>query len=532
MFNIVPQPNEIIITGGKTCFTLTPDTTMSKAPYIDEFRDFVKKQFDIRIHRDNENTENAILLKRTDEIMNDEGYRLVCRDGSVYIYGKTDAGCFYGLQTLKQLLLQGMGQIPDMFIEDAPRYKYRGFMLDAGRYFWTVKEIKRFIDLIALHKLNVFHWHLTEDQGWRVEMQKHPLLTEKGARRSHTNFGIKPEEGFYTQEDIREIVEYCHSRFIKVVPEFDIPGHSTAAIACYPHLSCFHRNLKVATHWGVKHDILCAGKETTYEFVFDIIDEFCSLFPDEYIHIGGDEAVKMRWKLCPDCQKLMHEQHFTDEEQLQQYFMNRVAAYVKQQGRTPVMWCYDDIKGDVQLDRDIVWQMCGANRKNGIVEKELKNGRKMYNSSAFPYYLDFPYGWVNLKQAYEFEPDLGENMLGIETPLWTEYVPNTKRADYCMFPRLGAIAEAAWSAPEDRSYERFSVGLPEYFDLLNAYHVYYATTKQAMPSFVRGKIQSLWFDRRLLHWQGMHNLLDDAVVEAQAKKAKKADTSAENTDEN
>ena len=327
-------------------------------------------------------------------------------------------------------------------------------------------------------------------------------------------------------------MEYCHSRFIKVVPEFDIPGHSTAAIACYPNLSCFHRNLKVATHWGVKHDILCAGKETTYEFVFDIIDEFCSLFPDEYIHIGGDEAVKMRWKLCPDCQKLMHEQHFTDEEQLQQYFMNRVAAYVKQQGRTPVMWSYDDMKGDVQLDRDIVWQMCGANRKNGIVEQERKSGRKMYNSSAFPYYLDFPYGWVNLKQAYEFEPDLGENMLGIEAPLWTEYVPNTKRADYCMFPRLGAIAEAAWSAPEDRSYERFSVGLPEYFDLLNAYHVYYATMKQAMPSFVRGKLQSLWFDRRLLHWQGIHNLLDDAAVEAQAKKARKAETSAENTDEN
>ena len=197
MFNIVPQPNEMIITGGKTCFTLTPDTTISKAPYIDEFRDFVKKQFDIRIHRDNENTENAVLLKRTAEIADDEGYRLVCRDGSIYIYGKTDAGCFYGLQTLKQLLLQGMGQIPDMFIEDAPRYKYRGFMLDAGRYFWTVKEIKRFIDLIALHKFNVFHWHLTEDQGWRVPQShqfrhkaRRGLLHARGYSR---NCGILPQ---------------------------------------------------------------------------------------------------------------------------------------------------------------------------------------------------------------------------------------------------------------------------------------------------------------------------------------------------
>lgn len=520
MYNIVPQPNEIIISGGKACFTLTPDTTMSKAPYIDEFRDFVKRQFGIRIHRDNEITDNAIVLRHTDEIADSEGYRLVCRDGSIYIYGKTDAGCFYGLQTLKQLLLQGMGKIPDMFIEDAPRYKYRAFMLDSGRYFWTVKEVKRFIDLIALHKMNVFHWHLTEDQGWRVEIKKYPLLTEKGSHRSHTNFGFKPESGFYTQADIREVVEYCHSRFIKVVPEFDIPGHSTAAIACYPQLSCFNRSLKVATHWGVKHDILCAGKEETYDFVFSVIDELCELFPDEYFHLGGDEAVKMRWKLCPDCQRLMREKSIPDEEHLQQYFMNLVAAYVQKKGRIPIIWGYDEVQGSIDYDPRIVWQMCGANLESGVVAKELKNGRKMYNSSSYPYYLDLPYGWVNLQRAYEYEPNIGENIFGVEAPLWTEYVPNLKKADYCMFPRLGAIAEAAWSAAEDRSYERFAAGLPEYFDLLNAYHVHYATMKQAMPSPARKAAQSLWFNRRVLHWQGLHNLIDDAVLEAKVKKTK------------
>ncbi len=520
MFNIVPQPNEIIITGGKTCFELDEDTTITKAPYIDEFRDFVKKQFDIRIHRDSEAAENSIILKLTSEIEDEEGYRLVSRDSCIHIYGKTENGIFYGLQTLKQLLLQGNGKIPDMFIEDKPRYKYRGFMLDAGRYFWTVKEVKRFIDLIALHKCNVFHWHLTEDQGWRVEIKKYPALTEKGSKRSHTNFGVKPESGFYTQEDIREVVDYCHRRFIKVIPEFDIPGHTVSAIACYPHLSCFGRKLKVASHWGVKHDILCAGKESTYTFVFDILDELCALFPDKYIHLGGDEAVKMRWKLCPDCQKRMAEQGIESEEQLQHYFMSRVAAYVKGKGYTPIMWNYDGVESTEHLDRDIMWQMCGANQENGVVEQELKSGRKMYNSSAFPYYLDFPYGWVNLKQAYEFEPGMGENMIGVEAPLWTEYVPTLKKADYCTFPRLGAIAEAAWSAPEDRSYDRFEAGLPEYFDLLNAYHVHYATVKQSMPSFMLGKMQSLWFNRRVLHWQGLHNLIDDAMVEKKSKKQK------------
>lgn len=339
MFNIVPQPNEIIITGGKTCFTLTPDTTMTKVPYIDEFRDFVKKQFDIRIHRDNENTENAILLKTTDEIEDAEGYRLVCRDGSVYIYGKTDAGIFYGLQTLKQLLLQGMGQIPDMFIEDKPRYAYRGFMLDTGRYFPTVKVMKRFIDLIALHKLNAFRWHLPEESA--------------GCR--HTNFGKKPETGAYTKEDMQELAEYCRRRFVKFVPE---PASS----------------------------------------------------------------------VC---------------------------------GETANIQC--------------------------------NNGEAETVSPALHYHLERPYGLANLKQIYEYEPETDETALGLEASLQTKSAPNIKRAESCIFPRLGAVAETAWSLPEDRSYERFSAGLPEYFDLLNTYHVHYATMKQAMPSFLRGKAQIIWF---------------------------------------
>ncbi|MGN0571522.1 MAG: glycoside hydrolase family 20 zincin-like fold domain-containing protein [Candidatus Fimenecus sp.] len=321
MFNIVPQPNEMIITGGKTCFTLTPDTTMSKAPYIDEFRDFVKKQFDIRIHRDNENTENAILLLCTAEIADDEGYRLICRDGSIYIYGKTDAGCFYGLQTLKQLLLQGMGQIPDMFIADSPRCKYRGLWLGADKYAWTEKKLNRLTDLIALHKFNAIE----------SEIPLAEMLPEK---------------------TLCEIEKYCQRRFVKL-------------------------------------------------------------------------------------------------------------------------------------------------------------GTAAKNDAVLSYDLTAPYGTANLKQTYMRDSEPEKTLCGVQAKLYMRYIPNQNRADYYIFPRLGAIAETAWSAPEEKCYERFEAGLPEYFDLLNAFHIHYATIKQAMPSFVRGRAQCIW-----------HMLQKD----------KKAEMSAENTD--
>lgn len=521
MFNVIPQPNEIIITKGKKGFFLTNETTITKMTVVEEFRDYIKKVFDIRLHRET-CEENCIILSLTEEIDDDEAYRLVSRDSCVYIYAKTDCGIFYGLQTLKQLLLQGGGKLPDMFIEDKPLYKYRGFMLDSGRYFQPVKEVKRIINIMALHKLNVFHWHLTEDQGWRVEIKKYPELTKKGQKRSHTNFGFISEEGYYTQEQIKEIVEYCHKRFIKVIPEFDIPGHTVSAIACYPYLSCFDRNLNVATHWGVKHDILCAGKETTYEFVFNVLDEIMELFPDKYIHLGGDEAVKMRWQLCPHCQALMKKEGIPNEEQLQHYFMSRVNKYIKEKGYTAIMWNYDGVESTDLLDTDIIWQVCGMADNSKVVAAEQKKGRQMINSSSFPYYLDFPYSWNSLRQTYEFTPELPDGpIMGIEAPLWTEYVPNSKKADYCTFPRLAAIAEIAWSAESDRSYDRFLNSLMEYFDLLNVYHVRYATIDQSNPSKFTGAFESLWFNRRQLHWQGIHNLIDDAQVKNKAKKGSK-----------
>ena len=521
MLNLIPQPNSFIFSKGEKHFVLNAETSITKMPYLSEFLDFIKRQFDVRLHKVDLDmplpAENYISIALTEEILQEEGYRLSCRDGSIYIEARTDAGAFYALQTLKQILMQTEGDVCPLTIEDAPRYAYRGFMLDSGRYFFSVENIKKLIDLCALHKLNTFHWHLTEDQGFRVEIEKYPLLTQKGSKRSHTNFGWKSESGFYTKADIREIVAYCHKRFMKVIPEFDVPGHSVAAIACYPELSCFHRHLNVATHWGVKHDILCAGKESTFQFVFAVLDELMELFPDKIIHIGGDEAVKMRWKLCKDCQKRMQDEHLKNEDELQMYFMNRVNTYLEEHGFSSMMWNYDGIQNAKILDPAILWQVCSAKDEKGVLKAEKERGRKMICSASFPYYLDFPYGWVNLKQAYLFEPDALGDFLGLEAPLWTEYVPDLKKAESQMFPRLAAIAETAWSQKEDKSYDRFYEGLAEYFDLLNAYDVQYATLPKANPSFLRGKLQALWWNRRALHWQGLHNLFDDAYVRMKYK---------------
>lgn len=515
MFNIIPQPRELLIHSDKKSFKLSNFTTVTKKPYSAEFCDFLNKGFGYSVAQAEKN--ESIILSSDENIQDDEEYKIESRNGYVRITAKADNGLFYGLQTLKQLLLQGNGKLPDMTVHDSPFCKFRGFMLDSGRYFQTVPEIKRIIDLIALHKFNVFHWHLTEDQGWRPEIKKYPLLTEKGSIRSHTNFDRTPVSGYYSAEDMQEIVKYCYERFIKVIPEFDIPGHTVSAIACYPYLSCFDRRLSVATHWGVKHDILCAGKESTYKFVFDVIDELCEIFTDGYFHIGGDEAVKTRWEICPKCQNIIKENNLSSEEQLQFYFMNKIHSYLKSKDCKTIMWNYFGNENTEMLNRDIMWHFYDDGNNPPKIKEELSNGRKMINAFSKAYYLDFPYSWVNLKTCYDYNPYIDENIIGIDAPLWTEYVPDKKRADYCMFPRLGAIAETAWTAPEDKDFNRFSDAVPNYLKLLDIYNVQYAEQKQYAPSRLRAECQSLYFNRRVIHWQGIHNPLDNLKVKLQVK---------------
>lgn len=519
MFNIIPQPASILVNRSKKGFTLHSETTITPYGFTDEFIAFVRKLFSKKV-RKHEDTggEKSIILKIDSSVSSGEGYTLKCENRRVYINAKTETGLFWGLQTLKQMLLQTDGKIPYTEITDYPRFSYRGYMLDAGRYFYTVDEIKRIVDLMALHKLNFFHFHLTEDQGWRIEIKKYPLLTEKGSKRSRTNFNRKPHEGYYTQDDIKEIVAYCHERKIKVIPEFDIPGHTTAAIACYPYLSCFDRELEVASHWGVKHDILCAGKESTYRFVYDVLDEITELFPDGIIHIGGDEAVKMRWELCPHCQKAVRENHLKSADELQFLFMNKVNDYLKQRGFSSIMWNYSPPDGTDALSPDIAWTVCGADES--IIKKELARGRKLINANAFPFYLDFPYGWNTLKKVCSYDGALTEDdseTLGVEGCMWTEYAPNMKKLEFLTFPRLGAIAETGWAEKGYASFPTFLHKAADYYKLLDAYDVNYAKIKKACPSFIYKHASSLWFRRRVIHWQGLHNLIDDNRVKKTAK---------------
>lgn len=453
-----------------------------------------------------------------------EAYRLQIAPDGARITASAAQGAFYGYVSLIQLLRAYDKRPPCMLIEDKPLYGYRGFMLDVGRYWYPVEDVKKIVDLCALHKINYFHWHLTEDQGWRVEIKQYPLLVAKGSARSHTNFNRKPHSGFYTQNEIKEIVEYCAKRHMQVIPEIDMPGHMRAAIACYPQLSCFGRELPVATHWGVKHDILCAGKESTYKFVFDVLDEICALFPCEYVHLGGDEAPKMRWQLCPHCQAKMREQGLKTEDQLQSYFMNRVARYLANKGKKAIMW--NEFEPSGNCSPELSWQLWasgGEDNLKKIVADVAKTGRKLVYSESSHTYLDFPYAnrWLPLKKAYETDPrTLGlpsESVLGIEAPLWTEYVPDLEKAMYMTLPRLGAICEAMWSPCGGRLFGGFCERLDSYYDFLRAEGYEPAPRKRVEQGKLRGAAESAWFNRRVLHWEGLHNLIDDAKVKRLAK---------------
>lgn len=521
MFNIIPQPVSILTNADKKGFSLHAGTVISPYPFCEDFVKFVRKHFNkkIRIHEDTYE-EQSIILKIDGSIQSDEGYTLKCADRRVFINAKTETGLFYGLQTFKQMLLQKNGKLPYTEIVDFPRFSYRGFLLDCGRYFFSVEDIKRIADLLALHKINTLHWHLTEDQGWRVEIKKYPLLTEKGAYRSHTNFGSKPHGGYYTQDDVKEIVAYCHNRKIKVIPEFDIPAHTVSAIACYPYLSCFDRELEVASHWGVKHDILCAGKESTYRFVFDVLDELTELFPDKIIHIGGDEAVKLRWKHCPHCQKAIKDNNLKDENDLQMHFMSVVNNYLEEKGVSTIMWNFDLSSDTQNLNPHIGWTVCDSAIDKKLLKREIARGRKIINTSSYPYYFDFPYGWNSLKKVCENDGALTDNdseTLGIEACMWTEYVPDMKKFDFMAFPRLGAMAENAWAEKGYPSFATFLYKAADYYKLLDAYNVGYAPIKKACPSFIYKHFSSIWFKRRIFHWEGIHNLIDDKRVQKESK---------------
>lgn len=449
-----------------------------------------------------ESKEENIIFK-TDKSLSEEEYRIETGN-QIIVFSNSVSGQLYALQTLKQIIFQCKHKIPHIKICDKPVYKFRGFMLDVGRYFFCVDDVKKIIKRMALHKLNVLHLHLTEDQGWRIEIKKYPLLTEIGSIRRKTNFNHKPHRGYYTKQDIKEIVDYAHAFSIKVMPEFDIPGHSRAAIAAYNNLTCFPHPLPVADHWGVKHDVLCVGKESTMQFVYDILDEFFEMFPDEYIHIGGDEVPKHRWDLCPACNKKREELGLKNSDELQFWFMNTIKDYCKKHRKQVFMWSWK-LDSDTLLDSDLGFTKCD--------DIETAD-RPFIDTSTKACYIDLPYGYISLKDSAEHQIYNG-NALGIEAALWTEYVPNIKKADLMSYPRTGCIAETGWHGT--CSWDSFSQKLDYYYSFLDKNNIGYAKPDKANPNKLRAKLSVLLFERRQLTWQGLHNIFDDKKIERIAK---------------
>lgn len=499
MLKLIPTPKFAEINETKTLNikSIVINETDINRDVIDDFYAFLSK-----INIQNGNGSQIGFLD--DDSLDNEEYRLEISD-KIRVYSNSLGGKIFALQTLKQILFQYGENVPCLTIKDKPAHEIRGFMLDVGRYFYSVDDVKLFIRKMSLHKLNFLHLHLTEDQGWRVEIEKYPLLTQIGSVRKKTNFNHKKHGGFYTKAQIKEIVDYAHNFAISVMPEFDIPGHSRSAMAGYNYLGCFDRKLPVADHWGVKHDVLCAGKDSTYEFVENIIDEFCEMFPDKYFHIGGDEVPKHRWHLCPHCQAKMKELGLKNEDELQYYFMNRVNDYCKSNGKQVFMWSWD-LKDDKLLSDDLGFTKCG----------DMNTGNRPFiDTSTSAYYIDLPYGYISLKDTADHRLYSG-NCLGGEVTLWTEYVPNMTRADKVTYPRLGAMAQTVWHG--DNSYEQFAENLDYYYSFLDKNGIGYSKPSTANPSKLLAFFQNLWFERRQLTWEGLTNIFDDLKIERLAKK--------------
>ncbi|UCG88976.1 MAG: family 20 glycosylhydrolase [Gemmatimonadota bacterium] len=449
-------------------------------------------------------SDNTIGFFLTEEDDRSEAYRLAVDSEAVKLESGSPAGLFYGLHTLRQLpqeasersALHGEGGtwfIPAVEIEDSPRFTYRGMHLDVGRHFMPVDFIKRYIDLMAMYKMNTFHWHLTEDQGWRIEIKKYPRLTEVGAFRRETileqNFepyvgDSTPHGGFYTQEEIRELVAYASERYVTIIPEIEMPGHSIAALASYPELACTEGPFEVATVWGIHEDIYCPSEET-FSFLEDVLTEVMDLFPSRYIHIGGDEAPKVRWEESPLAQEVIRSEGLADEHELQSYFIRRIEEFLTAHGRRLIGW--DEIlEGGLAPDATV---MSWRGTAGGIEAAKLGHDVIMTPTSHvyFDYYQGDPDheplaigGYTPLEQVYSFEPVPGElsrsesrHVLGAQGNVWTEYMKTADYVEYMVFPRLLALSEVVWSPRQRRNWDSFVPRLQSQLRWLDRFDVNY-----------------------------------------------------------
>ncbi len=423
-----------------------------------------------------------------------EAYNLKVTPKGIMLEAPSPNGLFYGIQSLIQLLpliKEKLSEVvlPAVEINDAPRFSWRGLHLDVGRHFMPKEFIKKYLDYMALHKFNTFHWHLTEDQGWRIEIKKYPKLTEVGSRRSETLVGHygsnsydgTPVGGFYTQEEVKEIVAYAADRFITVVPEIEMPGHSLGALAAYPEYGCTGGPYNVATTWGVFDDVYCAGKDTTYTFLQDVLTELIPLFPGEYIHVGGDECPKTRWQKCPDCKLKMKVEGLKTEHELQSYFIQRMEKFLNEKGKKIIGW--DEILEGGLAPNAAVMSWRG---EDGGVAAAKEHHYVVMTPGEFCYldhYQADPKseplaigGFLPLKKVYSYEPvpsslteEEAKYVLGAQGNVWTEYLKTPDQVEYMAYPRAAALAEVIWSPKGARDFDNFKsrlVRLTKLYDIL------------------------------------------------------------------
>ncbi len=428
---------------------------------------------------------SEISFEKCEKLFAKDEYEIEIKDGKIFIKFADEQGKFYAEKTLEQLKNSGE-KIPDCTIKDKPQFSNRGFMLDPCRHFFTVEEIKNVIDAAAYLKMNVFHWHLSDDQGFRIESKKFPLLNEIGSYRKNSLFGRtnegKPHGGFFTQEEIKDVVSYCKERYIEVIPEIDMPGHTIAIIASYPELSCKKEKIDVCMKQGIFPEILCAGNEKVYEFIFELLDEIIPLFPSEYFHIGGDEVPKKNWKKCGFCTRKMKEENLENFDELQGYFMNRIASFLLSKNKKPIMW-NDTLKsGKIETESTVIQHWLHDKK---IMEDFISNGGKYIESDFFHFYSDYPYHMTPLKKVYSFECEKSENLLGVETPAWSEYIRSFDKLSYMLFPRICAVSELAWTKNENKNYERFYENLKYFYPYFKAKGINPADLKFVNPNVLK-----------------------------------------------
>lgn len=516
-YDIIPRPREVTLMR-QPAFLLEPNTIISYEKRNHELArcaqflvQYIKETTGLSLKtRAGKMKPGEIHLSLSEPVYgrnNPERYEITASQENILISGATAAGVFYGVQTLRKSLPVGLNltwggsiSFPAAHIVDEPRFSYRGAMLDVSRHFFTTDEVKRYIDILALHNINRFHWHLTDDQGWRVEIKKYPRLIEVGSQRDETVIGHNsgrydgtPYGGYYTQDQIRDIVDYAAQRFITIIPEIDLPGHQQAALAAYPELGCTGGPYKVWTMWGVSDDVICAGNEKAMKFLEDVLGEIMDLFPSEYIHIGGDECPKTRWKKCPKCQQRIKDEQIkgdnkhSAEDYLQSYVMARMERYVESHGRHIIGW--DEILDGHLAPNATVMSWRG-------IEGGVEAARQRHNVIMTPNgYMYFNYyqstdtehepiaigGYIPLDMVYNYEPtqrfpaEDKRYVLGVQANLWTEYITSMEGVEYMLLPRMAALSEIQWTQPEQKNYADFLRRMEHQFNVYDVMGLRYAT---------------------------------------------------------